>query len=114
MIDSELNKRSGILVINLPSTDNGSIFAAHGEEEQRVVYAHKRNWQFLSTRSEFESQFPYMPSRITDSLVKGAAISVTRWIDLTPNRLGFLIDATFASRRSCDYDLSVPLRRRNT
>ena len=114
MIDGRVNKRSGILVVNLPAIDNGKVWAAHGAEEKRVVYPSEANWQHCSGRQEFEEKFPYMPSRITDSLVKGVKISVTRWEVLTSERLRFLIDAAFANRRSCDYDLSAPMRRRNT
>ena len=114
MIDGQVNKRSGILVVNLPSVDNECVWAAHGEEEKRLVYPDERNWARWSRRSEFEARFPFMPSRIVDSLVKGVNISITRWDVLTVARLRFLIDATFAARRSCEYDLSAPMRRRNT
>lgn len=114
MIDGQVNKRSGILVINLPSVDNGRVWAVHGDEEKRLVYPDERNWVHVTRRSEIETRFPYMPSRIVDSLVKSVKISVTRWEVLTAARLQFLVDATFDARRSCDYDLSAPMRRRNT
>ena len=114
MIDGRVNKRSGILVVNLPTIDNKHAWAPHGAEEKRVVYPDKTNWQYWSGRGVFEEKFPSMPSRITDSLVKGVKISVTQWGRLTPERLRFLIDAAFANRRSCDYDLGAPMRRRNT
>ncbi len=34
MIDGQVNKKSGILVINLPSVDNGMVWAPHGEKEK--------------------------------------------------------------------------------
>ena len=114
MIDGQVNKRSGILAINLPSVDNGRVWAAHGEEEKRLVYPDERNWVHVTRRSEIETRFPAMPSRIVDSLVKGVKISVTRWEVLTAVRLRFLVDATFDARRSCEYDLSAPMRRKNT
>lgn len=114
MIDGQVNKRSGILVINLPSVDNGCVWAAHGEEEKRLVYPNEQHWSRWTRRAEFEERFPYMPSRIVDSLVKGVKISVTRWEVLTVARLRFLIDAAFEARRSCEYDLNAPMRRNNT
>ena len=114
MIDGRVNKRPGILIVNLPTIDNGNVWAAHGEEEKRVVYPGETNWQHWSGRAEFEEKFPYMPSRIPDSLVKGVKISVTKWGVLRSERLRFLIDAAYANRRSCDYDLSAPMRRRNS
>ena len=114
MFDGRVNKRSGILVVNLPTIDSGNAWAPHGPEEKRVVYPRVTNWQHWSGRMEFERRFPYMPSRITDSLVRGVKISVTQWAALTQESLRFLIDAAFAIRRSCDYDLSVPMRRRNS
>ena len=114
MFDGPVNKRSGILVVNLPPIDTGNVWAPHGAEEKHLVYPEHKHWQSLSGRKEFEEKFPYMPSRITDSLVKGVKISVTRWDVLTPRRLRFLVDAAFSSRRSCQFDLSAPMRRRNT
>lgn len=114
MIDGEVNKKSGILVINLPSIDDGSVLAAHGEAEKEVVYPECRDWQSWSGRGELEVRFPYMPSRIVDSLANGAKISVTRWRVLDGNKLRFLVDAAYDNRHRCEYDLSAPMRRRNT
>lgn len=115
MFDGRVNKRSGILVVNLPTIDREYVcWAPHGAEEKRLVYPGYTNWQHWSGRGEFEEKFPYMPSRITDSLVKGVKISVTHWGRLTPERLRFLIDAAFSNRRTCDYDLSAPMRRMNS
>lgn len=114
MVDGQVNKKSGLLVVNLPGVDNGSVWAAHGAQEKAVVYPDSGLWEAWSGRGEFERQFPYMPGRIIDSLVNGARISVTRWDVLNAQRLRFLVDAAFANRKTCDYDLSAPMRRRNT
>ena len=114
MFDGAVNKKSGILVINLPVIDNGNVYAGHGLREKAMVYPELRNWTSWSLRSEFEQKFPYMPRRVTDSLVNGASISVTRWNVLDVEKLRFLVDAAYAGRRTCDYDLSAPMRRRNT
>ena len=114
MIDGEVNKKSGIIVINVPSIDNGSVLAGHGEDKKVIVYPECWTWQSWSGRAELEARFPYMPSRVIDSLVNGAKISVTRWSVLDVDKLRFLVDAAYKDRRKCEYDLSAPMRRRNT
>ena len=114
MIDGQVNKKSGLLVVNLPSVENGNLWAAHGPEEKAVVFPELQVWQTWSHRIDFERRFPYMPSRIIDNLVQGARISVVPWSTVVhPQRLRFLLDLTFAHRGSCVYELRAPMRRRN-
>lgn len=116
MYDGSVNKKSGVLVIHLPSTGCTYYTAAHGENEKSLVYPENTSWTNISTRSGYEERYPYMPTRIIDNLVKGdAKVSVTNWdrIENNPEVLRFLIDATFRDRSGCDYDLSRPLRRKD-
>ncbi len=113
MFDGRVNKKSGILVVNLPTIDKETCWAPHGPEEKRVVYPDQKSWEHWSGKKQLQEKFPYMPSRITDSLVKGVKISVTRWSVLTTESLRLLIDVAFEGRAACDYDLSAPMRRRN-
>ena len=113
MFDGRVNKKSGIVVVNLPTIGKGAYWAPHGPEEKRVVYPDEKNWRHWSGRKQFEDNFPYMPSRIMDSLAKGVKISVTRWDVLTTASLRLLVDAAFEGRRGCEYDLSERMRRRN-
>lgn len=116
MYDGNVNHRSGILVINLPSTGCMTFTAAH-DGEKRVVYPDVQAWMTVDSRSEYESRYPYVPDRIIDNLLKAdVRISVTPWdrIANRPDRLEFLIDAAFKYRRSCKYDLHRPMRRRNS
>ena len=112
MIDGRINKKSGILVVNLPSTNCNRIFAAHGIKEERFVHPEVTNWCSMS-RSELEAGFPYMPDRIIDNLVSGAKISVVPWSKLTVEKLDFLIQVAFQDRTDCQYDFTSPMRRRN-
>lgn len=112
MVDGRLNRKSGILVVNLPTVDNDNGWAAHGASEKATVYPECWNWQQWSLGTEFEAAFPYMPSRIVDSLVNGAAISVVGWKRLNEERLKFLVDAALTDRANCEYDLSAPMRRK--
>ena len=115
MYDGSVNHRSGILVIALPSTGCTTFTAAH-EGEKSVIYPDVHAWTTVTQRSEYESRYPHMPDRIIDNLLKDdVRISVTPWerIANRPDRLEFLIDAAFEHRKSCRYDLSRPMRRRN-
>ena len=114
MFDGRLNKKSGILVINLPNIDNGNVWSALGGEEKSIVSPDLKSWERWSAKAEFEEKFPYMPTRIVENLVSRATISVVGWKRLTVTRLSFLLDATFSQRSGCQYDLRTPLRRRNS
>lgn len=119
MYDGQVNKKSGVLVINLPSTGCTNINAAHGEEEKNALYPRISSWTTLNNRSDYESRYPYMPSRIIDNLLKsGAKVSVTNWDNIYGDAeklksLKLLIDLTYNDRASCDYDLSATMRCRN-
>jgi len=117
MYDGKVNKKSGVLVINLPGTGCTYYTAAHGDDEKSKVYPENTNWTSISSRAEYESRYPYLPDRIIDNLLKtGAKVSVTDWDRVAGDceKLRFLIDTTFNDRADCDYDLSRPLRRVNS
>ena len=115
MFDGTRNKKSGILVINLPCTGCNMFIAAHGEDEKRQIYPQQRSWVQVGVRSDVEVQCPYMPARAVDNLIApNARISVVPWNKITTHNLEFLIDATFNDRGLCEYDLSRPMRRRNS
>ena len=115
MYDGTRSKKSGVLVINLPSTQCGSFFAAHGEEEKRQIYPEQRSWTNIESRREFEYRYPYLPERIVDNLLTSeACISVVPWEKLTVETLEFLIDKTFSDRSRCKYNLSRPMRGKNS
>ena len=108
-----MNKRSGILVITLPSTGCGSVQAAH-DSERETVYPTITQWTTITQRTEFERRYPYLPDRIIDNLLApGVRISVTNWDKLNAQTLSFLVNAAYNDRRSCEYDLSRPMRRAN-
>lgn len=113
MFDGTVNKKSGILVINLPTTNCTYYTASHAREKE-VVYPETTSWISITNRSEFESRFPHLPARIIDNLLKPEAkVSVTPWEKVygNPDILSFLIDATYEDRGSCDYNLSRDMRR---
>ncbi len=116
MYNGKVNKQSGILVINLPTTKCDYFTAAHGKEEKEIVYPSITSWTSIKGREEYQKRYPHMPDRIIDNLLnKDALISVTNWDIITKDikKLGFLIDITFRDRFKCKYDLSRPMKRRN-
>lgn len=117
MYDGQVNKKSGVLVINLPEIGCAHFNAAHGDDEKRLLYPGISNWIFITDRSEYEDRYPYMPDRIIDNLLKpDVKISVANWDIATasPEKLRYLIEATFQDRSTCNYDLGQPMRRRNS
>ena len=116
MIDGKVNKKSGILVVNLPYlpwTGSGNVHAPHGSEEQRVLHPDIASW-YTPSRLDLERTYPYMPARILDNLASKAKISVVPWRKLTTGSLSFLIEIAFRDRSSSRYDLSQPMRGRNS
>jgi len=113
MYDGKVNKKSGMLVINLPATQCLSCTATHDGEKERV-HPDVSDWISIDIRSEYESKYPVMPPRIIDNLLdKNVKISVVSWdkIEEDPSKLSFLIDSTYEDRNKCDYDLSRSMMR---
>jgi len=114
MINGSLNKKSGILVINLPSTNCTYYTATHSGEKEKV-HPENDSWTSISTRAEYERRYPYLPARIIDNLLKTEAkISVVNWNELNIEKLRFLIHATFEDKVNCQYDLSRTMKRSNS
>ena len=116
MMDGSVNKKSGIVVIALPSINTTCYNAPHGDEEKQHVYPEISGWESVTTRSEYERCYPDMPARIIDNLLAhNALISVVPWHKAyEPDKLKLLIDFAFRDRGKCKYDLRRPMRRRNT
>jgi MTH538 TIR-like domain (DUF1863) len=111
MFDGRVNKKSGVLVINLPST-NCEVFTAAHPNEKELVHPECQTWTTIDSRIEYERRYLFMPDRIIDNLLAPAAkISVVPWAKLTKERLAFLIEATFQEKDGCQYDLSREMRR---
>ena len=116
MYDGVVNKKSGIIVINLPSISCTYYTASHNGEKERV-YPENTSWMSIDNRSEYERRYPYMPPRIIDNLLKkDVKISVVPWtkIETDPSILSFLVEATYNDRTTCNYDLSSPMKRANS
>lgn len=113
MYDGMVNKKSGILVINLPSVCC-QYHTLCTKEEKEAILPNQKTWISINDRSEFERRYPYMPARIIDNLLKkGVRISVINWNDLSVDKLKLLIDKAYAARSNNDYDMSREMRMRN-
>ncbi len=117
MYNGKINKQSGIIVINLPITKCTYYTAGHGEKEKEVLYPKNSSWMTIDSRSKYNSRYPYLPERIIDNLLKKEAkISVINWDDIKNNaeNLRFLINITFEDKGKSVYDLSRPMKRKNS
>ena len=114
MYDGSVNKRSGIVVINLPGISD-YFHAPYGEQEKRLLYPNITSWTTIDKRAEYERRYPRMPSRLIDNLMKSdVTISVVPWERINGETLKFLIEAAFRNRANCGYDVSQPMRRANS
>jgi len=116
MFNGTVNKQSGVLIINLPSTNCTYSRASHGEIEKEKIYPATTSWITITTRPKYEERYPYMPARIIDNLLTSEAkVSVVNWNDIVGNmeKLKLLIDLTYNDKNNCKYDLSRPMRKKN-
>lgn len=101
-------------MVNLPSCRN-NIRAV--EDREKEIVAPNTNWTTFTKRSEYESAYPDLPSRLIDSLVKKHSdITFVNWNTISNNHflLQELVDFAYMRRKTIEYDLSAPLRRKNS
>lgn len=118
MRDSEINKKSGLVVVMLPSTNCTHVYAAHeGEKTDVFTTIPSYGWRPVNSREQCNNDYPYLPDRIIDQIMDpNARVSIINWNDFYPyfpEKLEKLIENAYNDRSSCQYDLSRPMRRRN-
>lgn len=118
MKDGPVNKKSGIVIILLPSVTGASphICVANGDAE-KALYPQIKDWKPLDARENLMwGGLEKVPERIIDNIVKGAKISVTAWNEIVrdPSILGKLIDMANSNKDAVEYDFSRPMRRHNS
>lgn len=116
MRDGAINKQSGLLAIQLPSTNPQSWHAAH-EWEKNELYPDCTSWMNVHSFGDYQSRHPYLPDRIIDNLLAPRAkISVTNWDRISTNlaNLSALVQAAHDDRLTNEYDLSRAMRRSNS
>lgn len=113
MYDSEKNPKMGILVVNLPNSNN-NVLAPTDREKQ--IISPWSNWISLSSRDAYEQNYPSAPSRIIDCLTNtNSNIAFVNWETVARNHLALqeLVDIAFNRRKTVKYDTSTRLRRKN-
>ena len=118
MKDGPVNKKSGIVVILLPSVTGSAthLYAANGFVE-KSLYPQITDWSDIGSRENLLwGGFEKIPARIIDSLMNGAKISVTTWNEIVrdPSIIGKLIDMANENKDTIVYDFSRPMRRHNS
>ena len=110
MYNGAKNNKSGILVVNLPSVNGSQISICN---EDKLILGPEIKWSPIISYERYE----YLPGRIVDNIkssdVRIAVVDYTRIIN---NQEGFkkLIDIAYNQRDKNDYDLSAPMRRKNS
>ena len=113
MYDGSVNRRSGIVVIMLPSVRSSRIYVSHGQEEKNLYP--DAQWTTIRTSAECKRIYPYMPDRLIDNLIRDDVdISVVPWSQITAHVLGRLVEMAFRDREGCKYDLSQPMMREDS
>ncbi len=114
MYDGKINKKSGIIVINLPSVNCDRVRTSHDGEKEHV-FPEIPSWTTITDRTEYKRLYPYMPERIIDNLLtSNANISIIPWEKVNADKLRYMIDKAYEDRAKCEYDLSRPMRRHNS
>lgn len=110
MYNGAKNKKSGILVVNLPIVSGNQISICDGD---KLILGSEIKWAPISSYERYE----YLPKRIIDNIkspnVKISVVDYSRIIN-NPEGLKKLIDIAYNNRDTNDYDLSMPMRRRNS
>ena len=115
MFDGPVNKKSGILVVELPHAHNDSYYISR-PEEKAFLYPNVNNWTNVSERNEFERRHPNLPTRIIDNLMRSESrLTVVPWNKFgeSPQILARLVDGCHRDRESAVYDLRQPMMERN-
>ena len=111
MYDGKVNKKSGIIVILLPSAKSTYYTCAHNNEKE---FYSNSSWMSIDSREEYHRRYPFVPERIIDNLLKSdVSISVINWDKLTVDILKQMIDNAYNVRARNNYDMSRSMRRKN-
>jgi hypothetical protein len=116
MIDGQKNRRSGVLVIDLPTSRANSWHAAFSREKEIVYPDYTGGWRSVASVSEFEDMYPDLPRRILENLMApNVKISIVPWERVYgySDRFRFLVEASAVAGKTNAYDTSRPMRMKN-
>lgn len=121
MFNTDKNPKLGIVVVNLPGTNQA---CRKSDNSEKDIINPNGNWITVKTRKEYEDLYPSMPIRIIDNFESGitddkiVSITVVNWDRIYNNisALKTLIDNAFNRSRSRElhYNHSRPLREKNS
>ncbi len=110
MYNGTVNKKSGILVVNLPTINGYQISIS---DEDKEILGKELLWSKISSYERYD----YLPKRLLDNIKSNEVrISVVDYSRIINNPEGFrkLIDIAYNNRIYNEYDLSKPMRRKNS
>lgn len=124
MFNTNNNPKMGIIVVNLPSIFGKNCIHSGQEDEKQIIGNSNINWFQITSRKEYETKFPYLPSRIIDNFESQLTqntivpITVVDWCTIEDDNVIIKTLVDNAYKRSRDktkhYNHSSPLRCRNT
>lgn len=119
MYNSDKNPKGGVLVINLPDSENKRVLsdldAAAFKRYNPFYYQSCTHHSEIYSNNWYHKYLPDMPQRIVNSMCNDSPISVINWSDIcyNPTLLKELIDNAFNLRWRMNYDTHTSLRRKN-
>ncbi len=116
MFNGTKNKKSGLLIVNLPSISSTSSIRANSEEEKKKIHPHIQGWCSVTSREEYRRRHPHIPERIIDNFLKGVKISIVNWDDINhkPDNLRLAIDEAHKFKETNEYCLKRAMKRKNS
>lgn len=109
MFDGKVNKKSGIIIINLPTIEGSQISIC---DEDKEILEKGAKWSPIKSYEKFD----YLPKRLLDNIKDSEVkINIVNYNNIINNKQGFefLIEKAYENKLKNNYDLSSSLRRRN-
>jgi len=116
MIDGQKNRKSGILIVNLPTSGSTNFRKSYDGEAELIYPEYNGKWISISEKAEYLNRYPNMPRRIIDNFARtGVKISVVPWDKIYgyADRLDFLLRNSAEAGTTNDYDLQLKMRMRD-
>lgn len=115
MYSNDQNNKLGILIINLPYSDN-DIYPANKHESEIITNKKNKVWPSIETEHECRENFPELPNRIIENLpLENVNLTIVDWERIYKKKetLMDVIDGAYRRRNNQGYDTSTPLKKEN-
>lgn len=115
IIDGKNNKRSGIVIIELPEISKGNCVALNQNIKREVEKIKNSNWVAWD-KSKIFSEHKYIPFRINKSIKDSdVEVNILAWNDIikNPNILKYAIDDAYQNKDRQKWNTSIPFRKSN-